>query len=300
MERASVNCASPTPEQIRKAVLQLNDSKPDYAPILDFYSEIFVAQEQSRATLHFEPTRPSEEMVRLKTSEGFPLIDISAFQLDIDAGSILLSSLCRLAQSIGGTVGPAAGNLLKALHNQSVSPRDLFFGLLEKEGFDLGEMARTAGIDAEPAAFLTYHSIRPSLVHCAGHLAEAIDLNKWKRGSCPVCGSPPVLSVLRDLGERHLICSFCWYEWPTPRLFCPFCETNTSGSHHHFTEQDRPGCRVDLCNHCRKYIKTSDLREKRGLFYAPLEQISTLHLDIKAQELGYESGVGPSLPTGTP
>jgi FdhE protein len=46
-----------------------------------------------------------------------------------------------------------------------------------------------------------------------------------------------------------------------------------------------------LCDRCKKYIKALDTRKVDRLIYPPLEQISTLHLDIKAQEMGFEPGI---------
>ena len=51
--------------------------------------------------------------------------------------------------------------------------------------------------------------------------------------------------------------------------------------------------RVDLCDNCKKYLKALDSRETERKIYPPLEQISSLHLDYKANEMGYESGFQP-------
>jgi FdhE protein len=49
--------------------------------------------------------------------------------------------------------------------------------------------------------------------------------------------------------------------------------------------------RVNLCDSCKKYLKTLDSRETERMIYTPLEQIASLHLDYKAEEMGYESGI---------
>jgi FdhE protein len=46
-----------------------------------------------------------------------------------------------------------------------------------------------------------------------------------------------------------------------------------------------------VCDNCKKYIKTLDTRKVERLIYPPLEQISTIHLDIKAQEMGFVPGI---------
>ena len=41
---------------------------------------------------------------------------------------------------------------------------------------------------------------------------------------------------------------------------------------------------IDFCEKCGGYIKTIDLRESNRFLYPPLELVTTLHLDIAAQE----------------
>jgi FdhE protein len=55
--------------------------------------------------------------------------------------------------------------------------------------------------------------------------------------------------------------------------------------------------RVNLCDSCKKYLKTLDSRETERMIYTPLEQIASLHLDYKAKEMGYESGIPLTIPT---
>ena len=75
------------------------------------------------------------------------------------------------------------------------------------------------------------------------------------------------------------------------RLYCPFCENSDSKLLHYLFSEEEKDVRVDLCDNCKKYIKTVDARRADRTIYPPLEQISTLHLDIKAGEEGYETGV---------
>ena len=60
---------------------------------------------------------------------------------------------------------------------------------------------------------------------------------------------------------------------------------------HYFYGEEEKDARVDLCDRCKKYIKTVDTREIDRLVYPALEHISNLHLDIKAQEMGFSPGI---------
>lgn len=100
------------------------------------------------------------------------------------------------------------------------------------------------------------------------------------------------MSALEGDGERFLFCSFCWHKWPVRRLVCPFCENDDSKTLHYFYTEEEREYRVNVCDKCKKYVKTVDTRKIDRFFYPPLEQIATLHLDMKANETGLERGVG--------
>jgi FdhE protein len=89
-------------------------------------------------------------------------------------------------------------------------------------------------------------------------------------------------------GAKFLVCSSCGFEWRFKRLGCPFCGNGDHKKLRHFnTEADGKGYRVDVCEECKRYIKTIDLRELKVEVVPLVDDISTLHLDIIAQKEGY-------------
>ena len=92
-------------------------------------------------------------------------------------------------------------------------------------------------------------------------------------------------------GPRFPFCSFCWQKWPLRRALCPFCG-NRDQEHRPFLYSDEePEYRLDVCGSCRKYIKSVDTRVLGRRCHPPVEQIASLHLDIKAAEEGYAAGL---------
>ena len=71
------------------------------------------------------------------------------------------------------------------------------------------------------------------------------------------------------------------------RVFCPFCENTDAKSLDYFFSEAEPDYRVDLCRRCKKYITTLDLRQVQRPVHLPLEQVATLHLDVKAADEGF-------------
>jgi FdhE protein len=66
---------------------------------------------------------------------------------------------------------------------------------------------------------------------------------------------------------------------------------------HYLYSESEKAFRVDCCENCRKYIKTVDARSANRPIYPPLEQVASLHLDIKAREGGFEAGIPLHLTT---
>ena len=106
----------------------------------------------------------------------------------------------------------------------------------------------------------------------------------WEQGYCPICGSLPGLSCLESDGQRFLFCSFCWHKWPLLRQ--PGSRASALPLQRRRTGVLRGRLRV-----LRKYIETVDTRVLGRYSYPPLEQVASLHLDIKAAEAGYAAGI---------
>ena len=92
-----------------------------------------------------------------------------------------------------------------------------------------------------------------------------------------------------------LICSLCGYSWKGIRMRCPFCETEDQKAHRYLFVEGDNTVRIDVCDACKKYIKTIDSRNMGQKIFPLLEHMGTLHLDILAQQEGYERGSAPLL-----
>lgn len=278
-------------ESIEKAVKAIKETRPVYAPLLDYYGRIFAAQEKTVADLDIEPIRIPESVLDAKRKERLPLIMLSEFRIDRVRSQALLATLCAIAEKDGGETAEAAAALLKAVDAGAIDPTGMFGAILEENDSFFAAASKDLSMDKKVLLFFAYNSIKPSVSSCAEALSVYLEKTPaWEKGYCPVCGSPPGLGMFREEGKRSLICSFCWHEWPAQRIYCPFCENRSSKTLNYFAVEGEKGHRVDLCDRCKKYIKTVDTRELDHFVYPPLEQVTTLHLDMKAVEAGYRSG----------
>lgn len=112
-----------------------------------------------------------------------------------------------------------------------------------------------------------------------------------RRQSCPSCGHPPVVGVLREDIEagataRTLVCSLCAAAWAYPRVLCPACGEEDPEKLPRYTAQEIPWVRVEGCDACRRYLKVVDLTQEAEA--EPVtDEIGSTPLDVIARERGY-------------
>jgi FdhE protein len=253
------------PEFVKRAAADLLAVRPSYGELIGFYGDLFAAQEEARPRVRVEPFLLPPDLLRVKLRDKFPLTQVAEMRFDPEASATLFEDLCRIAVERRSGLSEPAAVLLK--HAAKVV--SLFQGFLGGEEAQLKQAADGFGVGP--------------------------DALSWEKGYCPICGSPPALARLETDGHRFLFCSFCWHRWPARRTVCPFCDTVDPGRLSYQYSEEEKEYRLDLCDACRKYVKTVDSRQMSRLSYPPLEQIASLHLDIKAAEAGYETG-SPATP----
>lgn len=107
---------------------------------------------------------------------------------------------------------------------------------------------------------------------------------------CPVCGSPPVASVLHIdgpvPGTRYLHCVLCATEWYMTRGTCSQCEAQEKLAYYHIDEGNE-AVRGEACEECKGYIKSYN-HEKDPQADPVADDLASLALDILLDESGYE------------
>lgn len=107
---------------------------------------------------------------------------------------------------------------------------------------------------------------------------------------CPVCGSPPVASMLRNdvavPGTRYLHCVLCATDWRMGRGFCSQCEAQEKLAYYHI-DNESDAVRGEACEECKGYIKSMN-QEKDPQADPVADDLATLALDILMDESGYQ------------
>ncbi|WP_457552122.1 formate dehydrogenase accessory protein FdhE [Desulfobacula sp.] len=277
-----------TIEQLKQSSNLIKKIRPAYQPILDFYAEVFLAQEKSKQNIVLPPLVIEPDLLRMKQKNEMPLIDQSEFLIDLKASEELFEEICDLAYDFAPKLSSTAQILKKMGQTDSFDLETLFSTILNNQSLTLQEMAEHLNVPEHEIIFFGYASIAPSIRVCSEQLEAYIkDTPKLKKGYCPICGNSPDMAFLDQDGKRHLKCCFCAHEWCVNRMGCVFCGNNEKENQHYFFSDEEKEYRVSLCDNCHNYIKLVDLRQMDRAFYPQLEQITTLHLDLQAREKGY-------------
>jgi len=276
-------------DRLKERIQQIKKKRPGYGKILDFYQSVKEAQEKVKAPLEIDSAQLGKAWKKLLSKEGFSLIQKEDFPLDIESSVKLFETLCQVGKNANPHMAEQLKKIKEAIDDKRIDLKKLLGGGLKEQRRE--EIVEELGLDKNVFLFLFRSSIRPSIEAGVEQLRSELDPETWLKGYCPLCGSLPSLSLLKEeVGKRYLLCSFCGYQWRMDRIFCPFCNNKDQESLHYFYGEGEETHRIDLCDKCRQYIKTIDYRNLQESDPV-LEDLATLHLDILASQKGYKRPV---------
>ena len=264
-------------EQVGRRLREETARRPELARTIELYCALLEAQAQARV----EPGPAlDDEEAAARLRQGLPLLAPEALSTDGPA----LAELCDRIVSIMAENQPEFADALAAVRAW-LNREHEHLGTLAVEYLREGRIGE--GEDAGLLAFIFDSALRPFLHARAQALGALVEDGAWYRGSCPVCGSEPDFAALdRQGGRRRLLCSRCDSEWTFHRVACPFCGNDDPRRLAYYPSDDG-AYRLNVCEACRRYIKTIDLRQVAGDHLLAVERILTLGMDLAAQEAGY-------------
>jgi FdhE protein len=280
-------------DRVIKRINSIEKERPSHKEILRFVKHIIREQHKIKPLIKVKRIDINEETAKKLMREGFPLIDKKEIKLDMDSAATLFKNMCRaLQRKKDEKIAVEAKKISQALRKKEIDLQELFKKLVEGDKVYLDSISGKTGLNKWLLTLLAENSTNPLVEAYADKLKGYVDQESWLKGFCPVCGSAPVLGELKNVeeveGARFLVCSSCSFKWQFKRLACPYCGNGDPKKLRYFnTEADGKGYRVDVCEECKKYIKTIDTRAS-GEIIPFVEDMATLHLDIIAQKEGYK------------
>ncbi len=235
---------------------------------LDFYKHVAAFQKTLRANI------AASSGVKSSSAPAAELRD----SLDL---TVLLPHFRGFLSSIEQHAPSALG---KSAHQMSLLPSDSWVASLEAYWQHAGVYDQQIGALAQfiPRAFL-----QPYAEFRAAQTPRSPVVMTMR--VCPLCGSRPLLGVLRpegDGGKRFLLCAFCSQEWEFRRILCPTCGEEAEGKLPVYVAEQLPHIRVEACDTCQFYIRTVDLT-KDGHAIPLIDDLAAIPLSLWAHEKGY-------------
>lgn len=279
-------------EAILRSLGLAKKQKPAYGDIYPFLEALFLLQVSVKRGVSLSPPSIAADLVRAKWDNGFPLCRRWEFPLDVESAQEIHRSILPHIPETNQSLRRAHGVLAELLfrdapHSDGGSVWRIFSG--EEGWVDWEEEIPLAQEDLVSFFFLGRSCIRPSIERGALDLTERFPVPEgWMKGYCPICGSLPALLFSVGEGERRAYCSWCSTRWKLHRLQCPSCDNRHHESLGYLYAESEPSYRIQYCRLCRNYFKLVDTREMLDLPYFPLEEWTTLHLDLLAQRDGWQ------------
>ncbi|ROR03515.1 formate dehydrogenase accessory protein FdhE [Desulfosoma caldarium] len=280
---------------MRKAVALARSSKPAYHELYDFLERVFAAQIQVKPRCRLSLNPMDGEAIKARWTAGLPLMRRWDFPVDLKAAHEVLEAVTRAVPEHNRELSGACSAIFKALAQNPSAKDAIWESFLHHDWNPWEEWLDTAGVDLPSLLYVARSCLRPSIERTAEErLQRACPDDHWKAGFCPVCGSLPSLISLEGEGQRRAHCSWCGTPWRLARFQCPVCDNRRHASLGYLYAEQEPGYRIDYCMECRHYFKTIDARERLWPLWIPLEEWTTLHLDLVAQREGWKTPPSPA------
>lgn len=268
---------------------QLRQERSELEEILAFYDKVLAAQQQTQRETAIPEIDLSEERLRLKVEEGFPLLGRGDFRVDRDSSRELFQRICHLSMAENPVLAAAGKTLLEVMDTKKLDFVKLTTAVLENDTKAIEAVANDLDVAIPVVQALTKLSLQPFLLASVQAVAQRAAIDDWHYGYCPVCGGSPAMAALvGEEGKKEALCSFCGHFWQLPRLMCPFCGTDRQEDLRYFHGEGDDLYRVYVCEQCRGYLKVMDTREVGDVGTLAVEDVASGHLDLLAEEEGYE------------
>lgn len=256
--------------RIRQAT-ELASIHPFAAEGLRFYAQIAMLEQKIYMELEQTPARP-------RSSDGM-LRD----QLNVSA---LLPKFSPFLTGVGHIAPPPLAQATRSLAEKSFPSRSRpIEDVWESPEAVNGNDETEEGLLAERC--LAWLFLQPYAEYLAARQTRFLPDRTPSR--CPLCGSNPIVGVLRPEGDgasKSLICMLCAHEWPFRRIYCPSCGEERETNMAFYSGPEIPHVRVDVCDTCRTYLKSVDLT-KTGIAVPIVDELAALVLDLWAREQVY-------------
>jgi FdhE protein len=284
---------------IQRLVTVILGKRPQLEGILLPFAALFTEKTRLASALKDDLNATPCEVSGTRLAEGIPILAGISFAFLKPALARAFEALVPAVQAWFPATAAELDGIKIAQRNASLDLSRLAEAYVQGSVKDFQEERVTSEIGRQGLSFVLQLVLSAVLQSLAPSLAAQVWVVHWDRGYCPVCGSLPSISYLSKTqgasseflvgggGQRYLHCAMCGHDWHVRRHLCAACECKDDDQHLYFQVPDAAGERVDVCRHCGHYLPCIDLRETDVSFHLDTAAVGMAHLDMLAQEKGF-------------
>ena len=255
---------------------QLADASP-IGGYIRLMATLVDAQQQTLAQI--SAAMPSTESIDLAQRHSMPIVPATTAERDPLWRDVLQRLLDRVEAA--GLVTPMLARVIDDLRVKSAEELDALADAILALRFNEVEPASAPFVMA--ALQVVWADIASRIDQRAVPYLDA-------PGACPVCGVPPVASIVRVGGQfqgyRYVQCGLCSTEWHVVRVKCTNCDS-TKGIAYHGIDGGSEALKAESCDECHTYRKIG-YQEKDYDFEPLADDLASLTLDLLMNEAGYK------------
>ena len=260
---------------------------------VNFFRDIIRAQYKIKEQLDSEEISftLTEDEIKERLQNGTPLISWDDLPLKESHLEELFQKICEVIKRNKKSGGEEIQRLIDAESGGDLELNTLVEKLFYHDSTYFHSLSKELEIAEDLLVFVSLNLAKPFFEVVAEEVSDKVVETSWFKHYCPVCGAGAQMAKLeKEVGKKILYCLLCGSEWRFMRIKCPFC-CNEEQKSMKFLEEEKSPYRIDICEQCKRYIKTLNERkggdEKRE-FIPSVEDIATMYLDIVAEKEGYE------------
>ena len=275
--------------QIRKGIKNVRESKQFEKESLSNIEQVFIFGLDVKRKAKISPAFTGASKEKLKRGES--IADFSKIVINRNFLLDIFKKICEIRTTFGSGEKQSLSKFMKAIKSEKIDLMKLQKNVAVNNRKYFSSISKKVGVNKELLYSITFSVYKPIFELCAAEKQNFIQDYKWKKGSCPICGTTAAMAKFaKAVGRRLLWCPLCGTEWVFQRIKCPFCDNESQDSLRYFYLEAKSPYRVDVCDECKGYVKTVDERKRskdeKTIFEA--EDLKTVFLDTLAEKEGYK------------
>jgi FdhE protein len=259
---------------------------PELEELVGFYKEVFKIQESTRSKIGSAPE------VVIEAALG--RLEAGHFILEGKGPTINYGVFKETAKALSEAFSKATGKkfpIAELLALPQLKPEKIYTfsaDILNNRIDYLKDFSKGTEFNKETIFHFLHNLVIPFFQAEAERYGDLFGKAEWLKGICPFCGSPPRYARFhKEDGRRLLSCPLCRSQWRFHRICCPFCSNSNQKKLKHCQLGKDEGHRVDVCDVCKRYIKTTNERQMDREVIPQVEDVVTIALDYLATQEGY-------------